>query len=198
MDKQELVKAKQAQILRAAQDLFAKKGYHKTSVRDIAKSSGMSVGSLYDYIKNKEDILYLLGKEFLDNLQNEVDKVLAGGYGIREELEGTVKVMLKLIDRYQEYTLFAYRDSKYLKKEHLKALMSQDDYFTETFTSIIKKGIDKGIFETQEAEIVSIMLTMMTHTWALKRYILRKYPFFIFEKTLLRFLLCGLQKDCNE
>jgi AcrR family transcriptional regulator len=47
----ELVKAKQAQICRAAEELFAEKGYHKTSIRDIAKKSGISIGSLYDYIR---------------------------------------------------------------------------------------------------------------------------------------------------
>ena len=53
----ELVKVKRAQILRAAEELFAEKGYHKTSIRDIAKKSGISIGSLYDYIDGWMQVL---------------------------------------------------------------------------------------------------------------------------------------------
>jgi AcrR family transcriptional regulator len=193
----ELVKARRSEICRAAEELFAQKGYHKTTIRDIAKKSGISIGSLYDYIRNKEDILYLLGKEFYDNLRTEVIKVLEGQHNVVSELEGTLETMLRVVDRFQEYTLFTYRDSKYLKREDLIALLEQDSFFTKTFVQIIQKGIRQGVFEAYEPEVVANMLTILTHSWALKRYNLKKFSLFLFQKVLIQFVLNGVRKG-NE
>lgn len=190
----ELVKAKQAQICRAAEELFAEKGYHKTSIRDIAKKSGISIGSLYDYMRNKEDILYLLANEFYSNLREEVIKVTSGDNDPLHDLEGTLETMLRVVDRFQEYVLFTYRDSKYLKKGDLIDIIEQESFFNKTFTEIIKKGIEQNVFETKEPEIISNMLTILTHSWALKRYNLKKYPFYLFQKVFIQFVLHGLMK----
>ncbi len=190
----ELVKTRRTQICRAAEELFAEKGYHKTSIRDIARKSGISIGSLYDYLRNKEDILYLLAQEFFVKLRSEVLKVIEGDYDVVQELEGTLETMVRVVDQFQEYVLFTYRDSKYLKKEDLIALLEQDSFFTQTFTKIIQKGGEQGILETYEPEIVANMLTILTHSWALKRYNLKKYPFYTFQKILIQFILHGLIK----
>ena len=50
-------------ILKSAETLFAKEGYHKTSMEKIADMSEMSVGALYFYFKNKEDLLIQLIEE---------------------------------------------------------------------------------------------------------------------------------------
>jgi AcrR family transcriptional regulator len=190
----ELVKAKQAQICRAAEELFAEKGYHKTSIRDIANKSGISIGSLYDYIRNKEDILYLLANEFYSNLREEVIKVTNGDNDPLHDLEGTLETMLRVVDRFQEYTLFTYRDSQYLKKGDLIDIIEQESFFNKTFTEIINKGIEQNVLETKEPEIISNMLTILTHSWALKRYNLKKYPFYLFQKVFIQFVLHGLMK----
>jgi len=164
-------------------------------VRDIAKKSGISIGSLYDYIRNKEDILQLLTSEFLAYLRDEVVKVLEGDEDAVRQLEGTLETMLRVVDRFQEYTLFTYRDSKYLKKQDLISLIEQDSFFIQTLTRIIEKGAEEGVFRTQQPEIVGNLLTILTHTWALKRYNLKKYSLYMFEKVLIQFVLNGLLKE---
>ncbi len=50
-------------ILRAAESLFAKEGYHQTSINQIADLAEVSVGTVYFYFKNKEDLLVQLFEE---------------------------------------------------------------------------------------------------------------------------------------
>ena len=56
-----LVGKRRSQIMTAALDLFLEKGYHATTIRDIARRSGVNQGSLYDYVQNtaslREDFL---------------------------------------------------------------------------------------------------------------------------------------------
>src|SRR5512139_2099545 len=55
-----LVRKRRQQIFEAVVRLFSKKGYHSTTLREISKASNITLGSLYDYISTKEDILFLI------------------------------------------------------------------------------------------------------------------------------------------
>ena len=72
----ELLERRQQQISEAAMKLFAQNGYHNTTVRDIARLSSISTGSVYDYVKSKEDILFLVSQKFFATLKDNVEKAL--------------------------------------------------------------------------------------------------------------------------
>ncbi len=54
-----LIDEKRKQIIEGAITVFKKKGYHKATVREIAKEAQIGLGSIYDYVNSKDDILYL-------------------------------------------------------------------------------------------------------------------------------------------
>ena len=54
---------KYSTILKAAETLFARKGYHQTSIEEIADLAEVSTGAVYLYFKNKEDLLITLMQE---------------------------------------------------------------------------------------------------------------------------------------
>jgi AcrR family transcriptional regulator len=61
-------RATQAQILKAAMDLFLSKGYYSTSIEDVAKQAQISKGLLYHYFKGKEDLLAAMVEVRLNDL----------------------------------------------------------------------------------------------------------------------------------
>ncbi len=52
-----VTQARRQQILQAAVTVFGKKGYHKTTIRDIARTAGVADGTIYNYFQNKEAIM---------------------------------------------------------------------------------------------------------------------------------------------
>ena len=48
------------QILKTSARIFAEKGFHRTSVRDISRAAKMSLAGLYYYFSTKEELLYLI------------------------------------------------------------------------------------------------------------------------------------------
>ncbi len=60
-------------IKRAAQDLFRKFGYHKTSVNEIAKRAKIAKATIYKYFESKEDVLHSL---LMDYIQLSVDELI--------------------------------------------------------------------------------------------------------------------------
>lgn len=68
---------KRDDILRAASDLFLANGYEKTSIRQIVKKARASIGSLYFHFPNKQSILELICKNFIDVMREQIFKVSA-------------------------------------------------------------------------------------------------------------------------
>ena len=73
----ELVERRRRQIVDAAVQLFIKNGFHKTTTRQIAGAAGFSIGSLYEYIASKEDILYLVCDAIHAEVERGVSEAMA-------------------------------------------------------------------------------------------------------------------------
>jgi TetR/AcrR family fatty acid metabolism transcriptional regulator len=60
---------KSYKILRSAEHIFAEKGYHQTTITDIARLANVAEGTVYEYFKNKEDLLFSIpGYHFKDHI----------------------------------------------------------------------------------------------------------------------------------
>jgi TetR/AcrR family fatty acid metabolism transcriptional regulator len=55
--REQLVEARRNQILDAAAKIFAEKGFHRTTTKEIAQAAGVSEGTIYNYFANKGDLL---------------------------------------------------------------------------------------------------------------------------------------------
>src|SRR3990170_4746482 len=74
----ELVLQRHEQICKAATRVFISQGYHRTTVREIAKEAGLSLGSLYSYIRTKDDILYLVFADLTSALRESIRQAVEG------------------------------------------------------------------------------------------------------------------------
>ena len=80
--REQLIKARRAQILDAAASVFAEKGFHRTTTKDIATMAGIAEGTIYNYFDSKEDLLVgimaqlaeleILPEELVEGLQGDV------------------------------------------------------------------------------------------------------------------------------
>ncbi len=72
--RQERYDEKLVQILRSAVGIFAEKGYHHASVRDVAAATGVSPAGLYYYFRSKEELLFLILEHALSTLLRQVEE----------------------------------------------------------------------------------------------------------------------------
>jgi len=77
---------KRARIMDAAKALILHYGYKKTTMLDIAREADISVGSIYNFFENKEEIAVTCAKEFKDQLIDRLREVKAGGLKPEEKL----------------------------------------------------------------------------------------------------------------
>ena len=65
-------------ILRTAASIFAEKGYHQASIRDIARATGVSLSGLYYYFDSKEELLFLIQDHAFGTLTANLERMLEG------------------------------------------------------------------------------------------------------------------------
>jgi AcrR family transcriptional regulator len=97
-------------LLSAAARVFAERGYHQTSMRDLARASGVSLAGLYYYVESKEELLYLIQR-------NNFERVIAG---MQERLAGAtdpVDRLMRFIDNHLDYFATHMAEMKVLSHE---------------------------------------------------------------------------------
>src|SRR5690606_10449738 len=98
---QELVKKRRDQMIKGAISLFKEKGFHRTTTREIAKASGFSIGTLYEYIRSKEDILYLVCDQIYDEVEEKVEHALNLDEVTPETLQKGIASYFRIMDEMQ-------------------------------------------------------------------------------------------------
>ena len=134
------------QLCRGAMKIFRKKGFSNTSMREIANASDINLGNLYNYINKKEDILFMVQEDILENLYSIVEKNTQGYDNPIDQLANMLKEVLRLTVQFKQDLLFIYTESKYLERKYLREILEKESEFVSKFESLVKEGVDKGFF----------------------------------------------------
>lgn len=100
--RRQLIKARRHQILRAAATVFAEKGFHRATTKDIAQAAGIAEGTIYNYFDSKGDLLIglLMRLSRVENLDAELTEAL--DKDAREFLVAVVRHRMALIEQNHE------------------------------------------------------------------------------------------------
>ncbi len=172
----ELVQKKRLQIALGASKLFIRKGYSQTSIREISKATGLTIGNLYDYIAKKEDILYLVFDVFHSMWANRLEEV--GVFKIEDpvkQLRTSIKKMLELVNTYRDMVLLMYTETKLLPKEYLRIILRNESGLVECFEKILKRGIEKRVFKIKDPFLLANVIVYLLSIEPLRGWNLRKH-----------------------
>ncbi|HUX05654.1 MAG TPA: TetR/AcrR family transcriptional regulator [Acidimicrobiales bacterium] len=147
-------------ILDAAVELFAQRGYHATSMREIAAAVPLRAAGIYYWYDNKAAILLQLERSFLDELSEAVEKAIA-----RQKTPAS-----KLAAAVREHVLFhgLYPRAAFVTDSELRALSGDDreeiqhkrDTYQTMFVRMIQDGVDAGVFKTSDVKIASYAILL--------------------------------------
>ena len=95
--------AHRREILAAAETVFGEKGYHNTTVKDIAEAAEFSVGTLYNLFENKEDIYVKLIEQLIDDFMQGFDLEVLAANDPGHALSRLVELRLSFIDNHAAF-----------------------------------------------------------------------------------------------
>ncbi len=150
--RERLKEEKKLQIIRTACKLFAERGYYNTSMPDIAKELGMSVGNLYNYFESKEE----LAKEVMLTVSRWVAQRLRS---INEEDIPVKKKIAKLVESFFEislkepelidYFLRVFLSNREIFKGGCEGFACVGEVVTEVMI-LLSEGVEKGELRNQD------------------------------------------------
>lgn len=166
----ELVAKRQSQILQAAVELYGRQGYHVTTIREVAQLAGVSVGLIYQYVEDKEDVLFLALVEVLNSYLREVPLALAGLTDPMERFCAAVRAYGHVIDERIAATALVYRETKWLRRERRDLLKQKEAETNKLISDCIEHCVREAVFEDVDVELLTYQIVMFCHAWALKAW----------------------------
>lgn len=135
-----------ADVVTAAGRLFAERGYHGTSMRDLGKELGLLGSSLYSHVESKQDLLVEVVEEGARLFGASADAALAQGGSADEVLvrliDGHVDVVLDNRDVARTFL----NEANMLDDSHRRRVLDARDHYEETFRDALRAGVADGSF----------------------------------------------------
>jgi len=169
----DLVVQRRNQIIAAAVPLFVENGFHKTTTRQIARAAGFSVGSMYEYVNSKEDILYLVCLSIHDQVQQGVSSALTHSEGGEMALRQVVREFLLVCDRMSDQIQLMYQVTKSLPSQWKRRVLENEIGITRTVVGALKRiaGAEgQGELPDAAFDLTANNITILGHMWTFRRW----------------------------
>jgi AcrR family transcriptional regulator len=169
--KAERVRRRRADILRAAVELFQEQGFHATTTHQVAERAGISVGLIYQYFGNKEDLLRAAIVDILADFRDRIPAAMdEAGPDPEARLRSGFRALATVIDEKPEATVLSYRESMTLSKEGRDEIKMLEIETAEPFRAALAEGVASGVFGDVDVDLVVHNLLLIAHGWALKHW----------------------------
>ena len=188
-----LVQTRRQQICQAALQAFTQNGFHETNLRQVTKLAGLAYGSLYDYVKTKDDILFLIYENILDELYRRLEEAGKSSEDPVEQIRALIKAAMDHTDEYKDGIILLYQESRVMKTSgHLPEVFEKERGYLRIFSEVLKRGVDRGVFNITNTRILENVLPLMCSAWALKGWNLRGVSKAEYTETLTEFVSHGI------
>jgi len=156
---------RKAELTRQAARLFAERGYHGTSIGDLAEAMGVQKGSLYAHMSSKQDLLYATMRDGADAFHAGLDAIperLPASEKIRLALRAHLRVVADQLDLATVFT----REWRYLEGERREEILAERRRYEERLRAFFREGRDRGELRTDLDEATAALLALSAVNWA--------------------------------
>lgn len=154
------------EAIRAAAAVFADKGYHGSSTRDIAEHMGIKQGSLYYYFKSKEDALSEVCLYGMQDYVERMNSIAASGQSFREKLVATVTSHITKYREKNEALRVYNAERLYLPESKRARLKELGTGYRQQLEEIFAEGKQNGeVRESMDCQFAAYAVIGMCNSW---------------------------------
>ncbi len=173
-----LVEQRRRQIVDASVHLFIENGFHKTTTRQIAKASGISIGSLYEYIASKEDVLYLVCDAIHNEIEAGIEKALEKAQKGNHPLAEVIRAYFLVCDHMNDHILLIYQETQSLPEKWRKLVLENEIRITGLFTGVLARLMETGDIPglaPLSLDLIAHNISVLGHMWTFRRWFLANH-----------------------
>lgn len=161
----------QTQIVEKAQTVFARFGFRKTTMEEIAQAAHKGKSTLYHYFQNKEEIFRAVVEKEANQLKREINQAITRENNPRAQLRAYIltrmhalKNLANLYQAFQEDYLESYSFIERLR-------VGYDEYERTVIARILQTGVERGEFVIDDLELMSYVIVIafkgLEYPWAI-------------------------------
>jgi TetR/AcrR family transcriptional regulator, cholesterol catabolism regulator len=157
--------SRRTELTRQAARLFAEKGYHGTSMGDLAAAMGVQKGSLYAHTESKQELLYETMREGADAFNRALDEIpdqLPATDKVRLALRAHLRVVAEQLD---VATVFV-REWRYLEDARRGEIVRERRRYEARFRDLFREGRELGELRADLDDASAALLVLSAANWA--------------------------------
>jgi len=148
--------------------LFAEKGYHGTSIGDLAKALGIQKASVYSHISGKEDLLSEIALAGANAFHEALDQ-LPEDANAADRLRLALRAHLEVVDRQLDVATVWLQEWRYLTGEARETFLTQRHRYEHRIRDLFKAGVVEGALrrdlDIRHAVLVFFSVANWAYTW---------------------------------
>ncbi len=129
-------------VIATALELFTRKGYFNTSMRDITRESAVSTGSIYHYFKDKEGVAAALYQGLIDRMREELELIMHSHETAHDQCRAVISLLFEITEAEPEVMTFM------LYVKHREFLPNQRPVCSskpfEMMRGMVERGMQRG------------------------------------------------------
>jgi AcrR family transcriptional regulator len=159
------VSTRRSELTREAARLFAERGYHGTSIGDLAKALGVQKGSLYAHIESKQDLLYDAMREGAEAFHAALDEI-PDDLRVTERIRLALRAHLRVVAEQLDIATVFVREWRYLEGDRAAEFLSERRRYEERFRALFREGRELGELRTDLDDQAATLLVLSAANWA--------------------------------
>lgn len=164
---------RKSQLLAAARTIFTRKGYHRTTMDDVAKEAGISKGALYLYFSGKEKMFMALIEKGLKDRTALVKEVLEQKIDCVEKIKAYINRSFEYFESNRDLwtmVMMLERDALCtdLHRSFHERTIKEMEQLLEYLSAIMKQGVNEGILKNEPPDILALGLGGMVQMFMLR------------------------------
>ena len=157
--------ARREELTRAAARLFADRGYHGTSLADLAEALGIQKASLYHHIDSKEDLLWEVAWEGAEAFHAGLDGVPADAPAT-ERIRRALRAHLAVVGGQVDVATVFVREWRHLEGERRERFVAERRRYEERIRDLFRDGVEGSELRTDLDVPTAALLFLSAANWA--------------------------------
>jgi AcrR family transcriptional regulator len=149
---------READLMRSAIRLFRERGFHATSMQDLAEALGMNRGSLYHYIDSKDDLLWSIVSGALGHLDDRVRPILESHATGRDRLRQGIAAHLEFAAEHADELSLVQIELRSLSPERRRAIIERRDAYERLWRAAIEAALAEGSIRPTNVRLTGIAI----------------------------------------
>jgi len=187
-----LQEKRRRELIGAAKKVIGEKGINSFKVKDITDLMDIGRGTLYEYIKTKNDIIYLVIEDAILKSIRHIEKPDRKARNPVEKLKWAIHSHLETTSANPKVLWAMFQESTPLTRWQFKRIHQLLDRYNGIFREILEQGGKEGVFRVEDPYLTAHGITTILNTWVIKKSLLSgRFSLPDYERKLSRIILQG-------